>query len=475
MKIHRFCAIRAHEMEETMTTDTIAAVATAMTNSGIGIIRMSGDHAISIISKIFRPKKNGKKIEEAESYTAHYGFIEEEDQIIDECIVLIMRAPNTYTKEDVVEIDSHGGVVVMRRILELVLKYGARPAEAGEFTKRAFLNGRIDLTQAEAVMDLISAKNNFAMESSMKQLRGSVQKKIVELRKEILHQVAFIESALDDPEHYNVDGYGKELLKALKPIQKQIQKLIASSSDGKILKEGIKTAIVGKPNAGKSSLLNVIVGEERAIVTEIEGTTRDILEESVSIQGIPLQIIDTAGIRDTEDIVEKIGVNRAKDVLDQADLILYVVDGSRELDENDLQIIKLIKDKKVITLINKADLELKIHSKHLIEHLKEPVIEISAKDETGIEKFYEALKEMFFEGQLEFNDEIYITNIRHKTALINAKRSLEQVVESIWDEMPEDFYSIDLMNAYEELGFIIGESLEEDLVDAIFREFCMGK
>ncbi len=458
-----------------MKTDTIAGIATAMTNSGIGIIRISGERAIPIIKEIFRPRNTKKDMETVESYTAHYGFIEENGEVIDECIVLVMKAPSTYTREDVVEIDSHGGVVVMKKILELVLRHGARPAEPGEFTKRAFLNGRIDLSQAEAVMDLISAKNEFAMESSLKQLRGSVRKKIESLRKEIIHQVAFIESALDDPEHYNVDGYGEELLGVLEPVQKQIDRLIASSSDGKILKEGIKTAIVGKPNAGKSSLLNVMVGEERAIVTEIAGTTRDTLEESIHIHGIPLQIIDTAGIRDTEDIVEKIGVNKAKNVLDEADLVLYVIDGSKELDENDLAIMELIQDKKVITLVNKADLEKKIAVEEVKEKLKEPVIAISAKDETGMEEFYDALKEMFFEGQLEFNDEIYITNMRHKTALINAKESLLQVVESIKQQMPEDFYSIDLMDAYEELGFIIGESLEEDLVNEIFREFCMGK
>lgn len=458
-----------------MKTDTIAAIATAMTNSGIGIIRISGERAIPIIKEIFRPRNAKKDMETVESYTAHYGFIEDQGEVIDECIVLVMRAPATYTKEDVVEIDSHGGVIVMRKILELVLKHGARPAEPGEFTKRAFLNGRIDLSQAEAVMDLISAKNEFAMESSLKQLRGSVKKKIEKLRKDIIHQVAFIESALDDPEHYSVDGYGEELLKVLRSVEKEVSRLIESSSDGKILKEGIKTAIVGKPNAGKSSLLNVMVGEERAIVTEIAGTTRDTLEESIYIHGIPLQIIDTAGIRDTEDIVEKIGVNKAKDAVDEADLVLYVIDGSKELDENDREIMELIQGKKVITLLNKSDLEKQILTSEIEQKLNGPVISISAKEETGIDEFYDALKEMFFEGQLEFNDEIYITNMRHKTALMNAKESLEQVVISIENQMPEDFYSIDLMNAYEELGFIIGESLEEDLVNEIFREFCMGK
>lgn len=458
-----------------MNTDTIVGIATAMTNSGIGIIRISGNDAIPILKKIFRPNSKNKDIETVDSYTAHYGFIEDDGNLIDECIVLVMKAPSTYTREDVVEIDSHGGVIIMKKIMELVIKHGARPAEPGEFTKRAFLNGRIDLSQAEAVMDLISAKNEFALESSMKQLRGSVKKKIKELRKDIIHQVAFIESALDDPEHYSVDGYGEELQRTLQPIKQEIEKMIASSSDGKLLKEGIKTAIIGKPNAGKSSLLNVLLGEERAIVTDIAGTTRDTLEEFIYLQGIPLQMVDTAGIRHTDDIIEKIGVDKAKNVIDEADLILYIVDGSKEFDEEDKTIIHLIQNKKVIALINKSDLEIKLKKEDLTQYLNCPILTVSMKEEEGLEAFYEALKEMFFEGNLSFNDEVYITNIRHKTALIEAKESIEKVEESIENQMPEDFYSIDLMNAYEQLGFIIGESLEEDLVNEIFREFCMGK
>lgn len=458
-----------------MNTDTIVGIATAMTNSGIGIIRISGNDAIPILKKIFRPNSKNKDIETVDSYTAHYGFIEDDGNLIDECIVLVMKAPSTYTREDVVEIDSHGGVIIMKKIMELVIKHGARPAEPGEFTKRAFLNGRIDLSQAEAVMDLISAKNEFALESSMKQLRGSVKKKIKELRKDIIHQVAFIESALDDPEHYSVDGYGEELQRALQPIKQEIEKMIASSSDGKLLKEGIKTAIIGKPNAGKSSLLNVLLGEERAIVTDIAGTTRDTLEEFIYLQGIPLQMVDTAGIRHTDDIIEKIGVDKAKNVIDEADLILYIVDGSKEFDEEDKTIIHLIQNKKVIALINKSDLEIKLKKEDLTQYLNCPILTVSMKEEEGLEAFYEALKEMFFEGNLSFNDEVYITNIRHKTALIEAKESIEKVEESIENQMPEDFYSIDLMNSYEQLGFIIGESLEEDLVNEIFREFCMGK
>lgn len=458
-----------------MKTDTIAAIATAMTNSGIGIIRISGSDALSIIHKIFRPVNEAKNMMEQPSYTAHYGYIVENGNTIDECIVLIMKGPNSYTKEDVVEIDCHGGVMVMKKILDTVIKNGARPAEPGEFTKRAFLNGRIDLSQAEAVMDVISAKNEFALQSSLKQLNGALLQKIKEIRKEILYHVAYIESALDDPEHYSVDGYSETLSPMVNQCMGEIKKLLDSADNGKLLKEGIKTVIVGKPNAGKSSLLNILVGEERAIVTEIAGTTRDTLEESVNINGIPLNIIDTAGIRDTDDIVEKIGVDRAKSSLLKADLILYVVDSSRPLDENDRFIMSLIEEKKVITLLNKIDLESITDSSYIKTHFNQNVIEISAKNQTGIDKLYEELKEMFFSGDLSFNDEVYITNVRHKAALLNAFQSLSQVKLSIENQMPEDFYSIDLMSAYEELGFIIGESVGEDLVNEIFSEFCMGK
>ncbi len=457
---------------------TIAAISTAMADGGIGIIRISGDESVDIINRIFHPAKK-KDMMQVDSYTAHYGYIYDEEQKIDECICLVMRAPHTYTREDVVEINCHGGVMVMKKILETVLKNGARPAEPGEFTKRAFLNGRIDLSQAEAVMDIISSKNEFALQSSLKQLEGSLRKKIEEIRKTIIHHIAAIESALDDPEHMSIDGYGEQLLVDVKQLKSQIRALIDSADDGRILKEGIKTVIIGKPNAGKSSLLNVLVGEERAIVTDIAGTTRDTLEESISIQGIPLNIIDTAGIRDTEDIIEKIGVDKAKEKISSADLILYVVDVSRNLDQNDEMIMDLIVDKKVIVLLNKSDLDKKADIHLLYEKIKAnpewKYVEISAKTQDGISDFYEILKDMFFEGSLSFNDEIYITNIRHKNALMEAEQSLMMVEQSIMDDMPEDFFSIDLMNAYESLGFIIGESLGEDLVNEIFSEFCMGK
>ena len=454
--------------------DTIAAISTAMADGGIGIVRISGDEACQVMEKVFRPAKK-KDMKSVDSHTAHYGYIYDGEKKIDECICLIMRAPHTYTREDVVEINCHGGVTVMKKVLATVIRHGASPAEPGEFTKRAFLNGRIDLSQAEAVMDVISSKNEFALESSLKQLEGSLKKKIEEIRKVIIHNIAAIESALDDPEHMTIDGYGQQLLVDVKKLKEEITILIDTADNGRILKEGIKTVIIGKPNAGKSSLLNILVGEERAIVTDIAGTTRDTLEESINIHGIPLNIIDTAGIRDTEDIIEKIGVDKAKESIASADLVLYVVDMSRELDHNDDIIMDMIREKKVIVLLNKSDLDKKIDADWMKKKLLKETVEISAKTQEGILKFYEILKDMFFQGNLSFNNEIYITNMRHKNALNEALESLSMVEQSIMDDMPEDFYSIDLMNAYEALGYIIGESLGEDLVNEIFSEFCMGK
>ena len=439
-----------------MGTDTIAAIATAMTSSGIGIVRISGDEAVSITDRIFE-MKNQKKLEDMPTHTIHYGHIHDGDEVIDEVMVVLMREPKSYTREDTVEIDCHGGVYVMKRILETVIKYGARPAEPGEFTKRAFLNGRIDLSQAESVIDVINSKNEFALKSSLSQLSGSVSEKIKEIRGTVLHEIAFIESALDDPEHISLDGYPEKLSGIVSDVIKKIDKLLANSDNGKMLKEGISTVIVGKPNAGKSSLLNSLVGEEKAIVTDIAGTTRDVLEEQINLNGILLNIIDTAGIRDTEDVVEKIGVERAKKYLNNADLVIYVVDTSTALDENDHEIMELLKDRHAIVLLNKSDLS--------------PV----TKEQTGMDDLEETIKEMFFSGEVTFNDEVYITNIRHKTSLQEALRSLHLVLQSIADDMPEDFYSIDLMNAYEELGNIIGESVEDDLVNEIFSKFCMGK
>ena len=457
-----------------MKTDTIAAIATAMTNSGIGIVRMSGDEAFEIIQKIYKGKKE-KYFQEEKCYTIHYGYIVDGEETIDEVLVMIMRGPHSFTGEDTVEINCHGGVYVMKRILETVIKYGARPAEPGEFTKRAFLNGRMDLSQAEAVIDVIHSKSEYALKSSVSQLKGTVHQKIKKIREEILYHTAFIETALDDPEHISVDGYGGELKVVVDKLLEELKALLISSDNGRIIKEGIKTVIVGKPNAGKSSLLNVLVGEDRAIVTDIEGTTRDVLEESIQLQGISLNIMDTAGIRNTEDIVEKIGVDKAKEHANEADLIIYVVDASRNLDENDMEIIQMIQDKKAVILLNKSDLATVVSKDMLKSYIEKPMIEISAKEESGIKELEQTLKEMFFHGDISFNDEVYITNIRHKAAIQDAYDSLEKVNMSIENNMPEDFYSIDLLDAYESLGSITGETIGEDLVNEIFSKFCMGK
>lgn len=459
-------------------SDTIAAVATGMNQGGISIIRVSGKNAIKITDSIFIPKKKGKEIRNLDSYTAAYGNIIDNqirNEIIDEVIVLVMKAPSTYTKEDVVEIDCHGGTQVIKNILHLLIKNGARLADPGEFTKRAFLNGRIDLSQAESVMDLISAKSDLAAKTALSQLKGSLRNKIEILRKELMHNIAYIEAALDDPEHYSLDGFNDTLDKLLGKIEEEVYHLIQTSEDGKVMKEGIQTVILGKPNAGKSSVLNVLMGKERAIVTNIAGTTRDTLEEFISINGIPLNIMDTAGIRDTEDIVEKIGVDKSFEAMKKADLILFIIDSSTSLDVNDFQIMECIKDKQVIILKNKSDLINVVSRDDILSHLDKPIIDISAKEQTGFEEFYELLNDLFFHGHLSYNDEIFITNIRHKEALEEALSSIRLVRRSIADGMPEDFYSIDLMAAYERLGYIIGESVEDDLVDTIFKEFCMGK
>lgn len=455
--------------------DTIAAVATAMTASGIGIIRISGPQSREIVGKIYRSKGGKTRIENVLSHTIQYGFICDEDEVIDEVLVMIMDAPRSYTGENTVEIDCHGGVLAMKRVLETVIKYGARPAEPGEFTKRAFLNGRIDLSQAEAVIDVINAKNEYALKSSISQLRGNIQRVIKEIRQGIIYQIAYIESALDDPEHISIDGYGDTLKGEISLLKEKLESLLNTVREGNLMKEGIKTVIVGKPNAGKSSLLNLLVGEERAIVTDIAGTTRDILEETIVLHGISLRMIDTAGIRDTDDVVEKIGVKKAVENAKDADLILYVVDSSVPLDENDREIIELLKDKKAIVILNKMDLKQQVTEGELKEKTSHPVVAVSAKEEEGIELLEAQIKDMFFEGNLSFNDEIYITNMRHKAALEEAKRSLEMVENSIEMQMPEDFFSIDLMNAYEVLGSIIGESVGEDLVNEIFSKFCTGK
>lgn len=364
----------------------------------------------------------------------------------------------------------------MNQILDVILKNGCRLAEPGEFTKRAFLNGRIDLSKAEAVMDIIHSKNEFALRSSVNQLRGAVSDKVRFLREDILYEIAFIESALDDPEHIRLDGYPQRLTEKVLKIQRELKKLIDSADNGKMLKDGINTVIVGKPNAGKSSLLNLLVGEERAIVTSVAGTTRDVLEESIKLHGVGLNVIDTAGIRNTEDEVEKIGVEKARKYAGNADLIVYVVDASCALDENDDEIMELIADKKVIVLLNKTDLEQVVNEDDIRKRMAQAsIMKTSTKENRGIDEFERTIKQLIFGGEIAINDEIYITNQRHKEALMEAYESMELVLKSLADQMPEDFYSIDLMSAYASLGRIIGEEVEEDLVNEIFSKFCMGK
>ena len=455
--------------------DTIAAIATASGNSGIGIIRVSGDEAVEIVDKIFKSVNSDKKLVNVKSHTINYGHIVDNDKVIDEVLVSVMNGPHSYTGEDVVEIKCHGGMIVIRKILEIVLKNGARTAEPGEFTKRAFLNGRMDLSQAEAVMDVINAKNEFALSSSIEQLNGRVSEKIKSLRKKIIYNIAFIESALDDPEHISIDGYSDKLSKILEEVNGELSRLINNFDNGRIVKEGVKTVILGKPNAGKSSLLNLLLGEERAIVTDIEGTTRDTLEESINLNGVFLNLIDTAGIRDSEDVVEQIGVNKAKELAEKSDLVIFVADASKELDENDKEIINLIKDKQAIVLLNKSDLGTIINEKNVSEFDNKPVITFSAKTGDGLDELENKIRDLFYEGKVKYNDELYITNARQKESLINAKNSIEEVIKSVENDMPEDFYSIDLMDAYTYLGQIIGESVEDDLVNEIFSKFCMGK
>ncbi len=475
-----------------MKTDTIASIATGMTQAGIGIIRVSGEEAIGIVDRVYRNAKGERSLLHAKSHTLHYGYIvKNKDQelqeharedwkksILDEVLVAVMKAPHSYTMEDTVEINCHGGVLVMHKVLKEVLENGARLAEPGEFTKRAFLNGRIDLTKAEAVMDVIQSRNEWALSSSMEQLKGSVSRQIKELRSKLIYEIAFIESALDDPEHISLDGYPERLSGKLEEFLAEIKKLIDSADYGTKMKEGINTVIVGKPNVGKSSLLNLLLGKERAIVTEIAGTTRDVIQESIQLQGIGLNLMDTAGIRSTQDTVERIGVERARNLAKDADLLLYVVDASTPLDERDDDIFPLVKDRKSIILLNKSDLTSVVGEEEIYEKVKDKdvrIVRTSTLEHTGLEELESAIVDLFFQGKVSWNQEVTITNLRHKEALQEAYDSLRLVVQSIENGMPEDFYSIDLMGAYAALGRIIGEEVGEDLVNEIFSKFCMGK
>ena len=458
-----------------MIKETIAAIATGMSNSGIGIIRMSGPEAISIADGIFVSARKNFKLTEAATHTVHYGNIVYEDNIIDEVLIIIMKAPNSYTREDVVEIDCHGGVYVMKKILDILIKSGARTAEPGEFTKRAFLNGRIDLTQAEAVIDIINSKNKYALSNSVKLLNGKLSERITEIRKDLINNIAYIEAALDDPEHISLDNYVDKLLITVDNYIDKVDNLIKTVDNGKIFTQGVKTVIIGKPNAGKSSILNILAGYERAIVTDIAGTTRDTIEEQINLAGITLNLVDTAGIRNTKDIVEEIGVKKAKELAEEADLILYVVDSSTELDENDYNILNIIKNRKTVILLNKSDLDTVTDADSISKITDSKVISVSAKDNTGLDELSETIVKLFASGEIDYNDEVYVSGERNKEALEETLESLKLVKKSINEGLPEDFYTIDLMNAYEQLGKITGESVEDDLVNEIFSKFCMGK
>ncbi len=457
--------------------DTITAIASGLSNSGISVIRISGSDAIAAADKIFRTK-SGSSLMNAKTHTVHYGVIMDGDEFVDEVLLLVLRAPRTYTREDVIEIDCHGGALVTQRVLETILKQGVRLAEPGEFTKRAFLNGRIDLSQAEGVMDLIDASNRLAMKHSAGQVRGVLKDKIVRLRNMILDDVAFIEAALDDPEHIDVDEYRETLESHIAEVSESISQLIAGFHNGKLIREGVNTVILGKPNAGKSTLLNLFAGEERAIVTEIAGTTRDLLEVPVMVDGIQLNITDTAGLRDTEDVVERIGVERAKESAEHADLILYLLDARKEAEEDELAFIRQLEAERLILLVNKSDLteaEKKLSLNDLEAKLGTSVIAISAKENIGTENLKDAIRKKCFLGVNPDSESLYISNERHKEALREAASYMENVKKSCEAEMPEDFISIDLMGAYQALGKILGETLDEDLVNNIFEKFCLGK
>lgn len=454
--------------------DTIAAIATASLSGGVSILRISGEDAVSVADRILELKN--KTLAECKSHTVHYGFVVDENlQRLDEVIVLLMLAPNSYTKEDVVEIQCHGGALICQEILDLILRQGVRMAEPGEFTKRAFLNGRIDLSQAEAVMDLIESKSRYAMESSMSQLKGSVKERIVSLRKQILDDVAFIEAALDDPEHISMDEFEDQFCENLNHCICELKQIKDNYKNGRMIKEGIQTVIIGRPNVGKSSFLNRILGVDRAIVTDVPGTTRDTLEEDVRLGDMLLHVIDTAGIHETEDVVEKIGIEKALDSMETADLCILLINGNENLKEEDLDLMKKISDIPGVILLNKNDLSVKIDPKDLSEYTDKKVISFSARTGDGLIELENYVKQQFYLEHLSFNDEIYINNKRQKQAVEESYISLMNVRESMELNLGEDFYTIDLMNAYEQLGRIIGESVDDDLVDTIFRKFCMGK
>ncbi len=456
-----------------MNTDTIAAIATFPGNAGINIIRISGNSALNIAKKIF--VKNDKKNVDLKPRYLHYGHIvDNEGKVIDEVLISYMKSPNTYTKEDIVEINCHGGLISAKKILETVLLNDCRAAERGEFTKRAFLNGRIDLAQAEAVIDIINSKTDSSHEISVNHLEGRLSREINEVIEEILNLLANIEVNIDFPE-YDEDEVTINKVKELSErLVNELDRLIKTADTGKIFKEGIKTVILGKPNVGKSSLMNFLLNENRAIVTEIPGTTRDTIEEYVNIKGVPLRIIDTAGIRDTEDTVEKIGVEKALSKVNEADLVIMVFDSSLALEQDDEYIIDYIKNKKSIYISNKTDLSRKLNLDKY-ENIEKELIGISVLKNQGLEEIINRVNKMFFEGSINISDELIINNVRHKNLLIKAKSSLQEVLNSIENQMTIDFIEIDLKQAMENLGLIIGKTVSDDLIDKIFNEFCIGK
>lgn len=455
--------------------DTIAAIATASLNGGVSILRISGENAVESADKVLQFKDN-KVLADCKSHTVHYGFVvNEESQIIDEVLVLLMKAPNSYTREDVVEIQCHGGAFICQEILDLILAQGIRMAEPGEFTKRAFLNGRIDLSQAEAVMDLIESKSKYALENSVSQLNGIIKEKIYDIREKLLDDVAFIEAALDDPEHISMDDFTDDFEKRIDNYIFELEKIRDNYKNGRIIREGVQTVIAGRPNVGKSSFLNRILGTERAIVTNVPGTTRDTLEEDVRLGDILLHLIDTAGIHQTEDQVEKIGIEKAEKNLESADFCIMIIDGSEELTEDDSKLLKKISKQNGVVLLNKNDLDSKIQKEEIEKHTDKPVISFSSKTGDGLDQLEEYIKKQFYLDHISFNDEIYISNERQKQAVVESLNGLKNVKESIRMNLGEDFYTIDLMSAYENLGKIIGLSVDDDLVDTIFKKFCMGK
>lgn len=454
--------------------DTIAAISTSIGEGGLAVIRVSGDKSRELIDKIFKAK-NGKSLMDMKSYTMRYGHIIDEDENhVDEVIVSFMKGPRSFTAEDTIEINCHGGVIATKRVLEQVIKQGIRLAEPGEFTKRAFLNGRIDLSQAEAVIDIINAKTELSMKSALMQSEGLISKEISALREHLISTIAHIEATVDYPEDDLEEVTAEMAIKNLEVVKEEINRLIETAEEGKILREGLSTVIVGKPNVGKSSLLNSLTKENRAIVTDIPGTTRDVIEEYINISGVPIKIIDTAGIRETEDVVEKIGVERSRQKIEEADLVILILDSSRELEEEDREIINHIRDKKYMVLLNKNDLNSKINDEDLAILNSDNIFKISAMTGEGIENVKNAIKDLFFKGEIAANN-VIITNTRHKESLFRAYESIVSAIEILKNTFAIDLASIDIRNAWTFLGEITGDSLEENIIDKIFKDFCLGK